>query len=46
VMERLGLGRDAALDFDHPALPKGHPLKRHVLYRLSRDAWAKRVNES
>jgi RimJ/RimL family protein N-acetyltransferase len=46
VMERLGLGRDAALDFDHPALPKGHPLERHVLYRLSRDAWAKRVNES
>ncbi len=26
-------------DFDHPALPEGHPLRRHVLYRLSRSAW-------
>lgn len=21
-------------DFDHPFVPDGHPLKRHVLYRL------------
>jgi ribosomal-protein-alanine N-acetyltransferase len=21
-------------DFDHPRLPEGHPLRRHVLYRL------------
>ena len=34
VMERLGMHRDAAEDFDHPALPEGHPLRRHVLYRL------------
>lgn len=36
VMERLGLTRDPADDFDHPALPVGHPLRRHVLYRLRR----------
>jgi ribosomal-protein-alanine N-acetyltransferase len=36
VMERLGMMHDAAEDFDHPALPVGHPLRRHVLYRLSR----------
>jgi ribosomal-protein-alanine N-acetyltransferase len=37
VMERLGMTRDPAEDFDHPRLP-GHPLQRHVLYRLRRDA--------
>jgi len=36
VMERLGMTHDAAEDFDHPVLPVGHPLRRHVLYRLSR----------
>lgn len=34
VMERLGMVHDAAGDFDHPALPPGHRLARHVLYRL------------
>lgn len=36
VMEKLGMHRDPAEDFDHPNLPVGHPLRRHVLYRLSR----------
>jgi RimJ/RimL family protein N-acetyltransferase len=35
VMERLGMTRDPADDFDHPNVPDG-PLKRHVLYRLRR----------
>src|SRR5260221_61323 len=34
VMERLGMRRDPAEDFDYPALPEGHLLRRHVLYRL------------
>ncbi|WP_395025665.1 GNAT family N-acetyltransferase [Comamonas odontotermitis] len=34
VMQRLGMERDSAGDFDHPALPAGHPLRPHVLYRL------------
>ena len=34
VMERLGMHHDPADDFDHPRLPAGHPLERHVLYRL------------
>ena len=34
VMERLGMTRDLAGDFEHPLLPEGHPLRRHVLYRL------------
>jgi len=35
-MERLGMTRDPSEDFDHPAVPEGHPLRRHVLYRLRR----------
>ena len=34
VMQRLGMTHDPAGDFDHPALPEGSPLRRHVLYRL------------
>lgn len=36
VMEKIGMGHDPAEDFDHPRLPEGHPLRRHVLYRLRR----------
>jgi RimJ/RimL family protein N-acetyltransferase len=38
VMQRVGMGRDPADDFDHPRLP-GHPQQRHVLYRLPRTRW-------
>ena len=31
----LGMVRDVAGDFDHPGLPEGSPLRRHVLYRIS-----------
>lgn len=34
VMERIGMHRDLQGDFDHPKLPEGHRLRRHVLYRL------------
>lgn len=36
VMERLGMRHDPAEDFDHPLVPAGHALSRHVLYRLQR----------
>ena len=36
VMERIGMHHNLADDFDHPALPEGHPLRRHVLYRRAR----------
>lgn len=39
VMERLGMTHDPAEDFDHPLLPDGHPLRRHVLYRMPRERW-------
>jgi RimJ/RimL family protein N-acetyltransferase len=38
VMEKLGMLRDPADDFDHPGLPEGHPLRRHLLYRTARAA--------
>jgi RimJ/RimL family protein N-acetyltransferase len=34
VMEKIGMTHNAADDFDHPDLPAGHPLRRHVLYRM------------
>lgn len=34
VMERIGMHHDPADDFDHPMVPEGHPLRRHVLYRI------------
>ena len=34
VMERLGMERDPAGDFDHPSIPESSPLRRHVLYRI------------
>jgi RimJ/RimL family protein N-acetyltransferase len=40
VMVRLGMTHDPAEDFDHPGLPEGHPLRRHVLYRLAAAAFA------
>ena len=42
VMERLGMHRDPADDFLHPHIPEGHPLRRHVLYRLTHQEWAAR----
>lgn len=37
VMERIGMTH--AEDFDHPRLPAGHRLERHVLYRITRAQW-------
>jgi len=36
VMEKIGMTHDASDDFDHPHLAVGHPMRRHVLYRLRR----------
>ena len=35
----LGMTHAATEDFEHPSLPEGHPLRRHVLYRLERAEW-------
>jgi RimJ/RimL family protein N-acetyltransferase len=36
VMEKIGMTHDPAVDFEHPLLPEGHALRRHVLYRVAR----------
>jgi RimJ/RimL family protein N-acetyltransferase len=38
VMRRIGMTHDPADDFDHPRLPPGHRIRRHVLYRAARPA--------
>ncbi len=39
VMEKIGMTHDSNEDFDHPSLPKGDRLERHVLYRARRESW-------
>ena len=41
VMERLGMHRDPADDFDNPTVPEGSPIRPHVLYRLDRESWSR-----
>ena len=40
VMDRIGLREDPAGAFDHPRVPEGHKLRRHLLYRGARADWA------
>jgi len=34
VMKKIGMQRDLDGDFAHPKLAAGHPLSKHVLYRI------------
>jgi RimJ/RimL family protein N-acetyltransferase len=45
LMQRLGMQRDPAEDFLHPLLPRDHPLRPHVLYRLSQARWRERQDD-
>lgn len=38
VMERIGM-QDSRTIFEHPAIPRGNPLREHCLYRLSHEQW-------
>jgi RimJ/RimL family protein N-acetyltransferase len=42
VMKKIGMTHDPKDDFDHPRLPVGHTLRRHVLYRLGHSTWISR----
>lgn len=46
VMQRLGMRRDEAGDFDHPRYLDDDRIRRHILYRLSVDEWESQVRES
>lgn len=43
VMEKLGMTRDRADDFDHPAVAEGSPLRHHVLHRTTAKRWQDQV---
>ena len=43
VMQRIGMTHDPVDDFDHPSVPAGHGLERHVLYRITAVGWRARA---
>lgn len=40
VMEKIGMTHIPALDFDHPRIAEGHPLRRQVLYLLKNESFS------
>ena len=38
VMQKLGL-KNSRQNFEHPDLPKDHPLSEHVLYKITKAEW-------
>jgi len=38
VMRRLGM-MNTGENFEHPAIPEGHPLREHVYYKMIRSDW-------
>ena len=46
VMRKLGMTRDEGADFDHPLIEEGSPVRRHRLYRLAREEWARGAGSS
>ena len=42
VMARIGMTHDPVDDFEHPLMPEGIRLRRHVLYRLPAERWTAR----
>lgn len=38
VMEKIGMVKDPDGEFDHPKIEAGHPLRRHVVYRITNRA--------
>ena len=39
VMHKVGLRPAEPPAFDHLRLPEGHPLRRHLLYQMTKEAW-------
>lgn len=44
VMEKIGMHHDPKDDFAHPKLSEGHPLRKHVLYRLNKTDWERQIS--
>ena len=39
VMQRIGMTNDPNDNFEHPRIAPDHPLRPHVLYRITRATW-------
>jgi len=39
VMQKIGMHHQPGDFFDHPTLPEGHRLKKHIMYRLEHLEW-------
>ena len=46
VMQKLGMISKHSEDFNHPKLPKDHPLSLHVLYRLNKNEFQNKCKDS
>lgn len=44
VMERLKMV-NTRNNFEHPILPENHPLREHVLYKITREQWLESGNQ-
>lgn len=40
VMERLKM-ENTKKNFEHPIIPEGHPLREHVLYKITSEQWGR-----
>lgn len=40
LMEHLGMTRHPELDFDHPKLPEGSPLRRQITFSIPASRWS------
>nr|WP_323745980.1 GNAT family N-acetyltransferase [Diaphorobacter caeni] len=45
VMQRLGMHSRPEDHFDHPAVPEGHPVRPHCLYRITREEWLAQAHQ-
>lgn len=46
VMEKIGMHHNPEDDFNHPNIAEGHPLRRHVLYRLEKAKWLEQLQST
>jgi RimJ/RimL family protein N-acetyltransferase len=44
VMEKIGLQHDKADDFEHPKIVEHSPLRKHVIYRLTRNEYFEKIS--
>ncbi|MDP4231542.1 MAG: GNAT family N-acetyltransferase [Bacteroidota bacterium] len=43
VMQKIGMTRDPADDFDHPRVEEGHKIRPHLVYRMKEKDWEQKA---